>query len=168
MDKHVEGGRGDLVSDQSDERGFTLIELIVVLTIAALVLTIAIPRFDRRPGRIELMASAREIAASLRLTRGRAIAENRPKSFIADIGNATFGVTEEGALRPLPRGIGLSLYTTQDQEVAASIGTIRFYPDGSSTGGGIALTQGKLSYEVLVNWLNGSVSIHEQHGARGR
>jgi general secretion pathway protein H len=150
-----------LVREQAAEPGFTLIELVVVLAIVALVLALAMPQLGRRPGRLELVSSAHEVAASLRLTRSRAIAENQPRSFVADTRSAAFGPAGQGSLRALPRGIGLLLYTTEDQAVADSIGTIRFFPDGSSTGGGIALVQGELKYQVLVDWLTGGVSINE-------
>jgi len=156
------------VSEQTAAPGFTLIELVVVLAIVALVLGLTMPHLGRRPGRAELVSSAHDIAASLRMSRSRAITENRPRSFLADTRSATFGLAGQGSLRALPRGIGLSLYTTEDQEIADSVGTIRFYPDGSSTGGGVALVEGELKYQVLVDWLTGGVSINEQQAARKR
>ena len=68
----------------------------------------------------------------------------------------------------MPRGVRLSLYTTQEQAIDGAIGSIRFYPDGSSSGGGVALVHEGLRYEVLVNWLNGSVSIQERRDAARR
>jgi general secretion pathway protein H len=38
-------------------------------------------------------------------------------------------------------------------------GAIRFYPDGSSTGGRITVTFGRTQYLVDVDWLTGRVSI---------
>jgi general secretion pathway protein H len=144
------------------ERGFTLIELLVALAIAAIAVALFVPSLTGRSGRAQLAASAHEIAASLRLTRSRAIAGNRPELFAVDVGDAAY--LPPGAARPraVPRGIRLRLITTEDQQIAEGLGTIRFFPDGSSTGGGVALDDGRDSYAVLVDWSSGAVSIHAQ------
>jgi prepilin-type N-terminal cleavage/methylation domain-containing protein len=51
------------------EKGFTLIELVVVLAIAALLLAIVLPFTFNRRGHDELAGGAREIAGALRLAR---------------------------------------------------------------------------------------------------
>jgi general secretion pathway protein H len=145
--------------------GFTLLELLVVLAIAGLDLTLEIPNVGRHVGRPELAAAARELASELRLARSRAISENRPAVVVADVEAAAFGSPERGTVRRLPHGIGLAIATTTDQ-MAGGSGSIRFYPDGTSSGGGVALTHDGLRYEVLVNWLNGGVSVHDRSDAR--
>jgi general secretion pathway protein H len=139
-----------------------MLELVIALAIVALILTLALPSVSRRPGRLELAETAHDIAATLRLTRGRAIAQNRPALFVADIEHGLYGPAGIGSSARVPRGIRLSLYTTQEQAIDGAIGSIRFYPDGSSSGGGVALINEGLRYEVLVNWLNGSVTIQER------
>lgn len=151
--------------DRKGATGFTLLELVVALAIAALILTIALPNISRRPGRLELEETSRDIAAALRLTRSRAIAQNQPVLFVADVGQGLYGPTGAGASGRVPRGIHLSLYTTQEEAMDGTVGSIRFYPDGSSSGGGVALVEEGIRYEVLVDWLTGSVSVHEQRRA---
>src|SRR6266851_4843445 len=113
------------------EKGFTLIELVVVLAIVALLLAIVLPFGLHRRGHDELASGAREIAGALRLARSRAILVNRPASFVVDV-------------------------------------AIRFFPDGSSTGGGVALSLGGERYDILVDWLTGGVSVHAGAAAAGR
>jgi general secretion pathway protein H len=150
------------------ERGFTLLELLVALAVAAVALAVVLPNLARPPGRMELAANAREVAAALRMARGQAIARNRPAGFTADTRAAAFGVAGQGPLRPLARGVALALYTTEQEVEDEGRGTIRFYPDGSSTGGGVSLSQGGLRYDVLVDWFSGGVSIHERQVRGGR
>ncbi|HEX8031927.1 MAG TPA: GspH/FimT family pseudopilin [Vicinamibacterales bacterium] len=142
--------------------GFTMLELVIALAIAALIMTLALPSISRRPGRLELAETAHDIAAALRLTRSRAIAQNQPALFVADVEQGLYRPAGAGSSVRVPRGVRLSLYTTQEQAVGSEIGSIRFYPDGSSSGGGVALLNEGLRYEVLVNWLNGSVTIQER------
>ena len=40
-------------------------------------------------------------------------------------------------------------------------GAIRFYPDGSSTGGRITVSSGERKFLVDVDWLTGRVSIED-------
>jgi general secretion pathway protein H len=41
------------------------------------------------------------------------------------------------------------------------LGSIRFFPDGSSTGGSISLASGRETHTVVVDWLTGRVRISE-------
>jgi general secretion pathway protein H len=40
-------------------------------------------------------------------------------------------------------------------------GTVTFFPDGTSTGGTITLSQGTHRYYVAVDWLTGQVDVGE-------
>ncbi len=94
------------------ERGFTLLELLVVLVVLGLALLVAAPRSVRREAGIE--AAARTIALELERARGRAIDGAR-------IEPVTAGTL--GAL--LPAGLRL---------VQEGTAPLRFFPDGSSSG----------------------------------
>lgn len=151
----------------SAERGFTLLELVVALAIAALAIAIVLPNAVHRPGRAEVVAAAHGVASSLRMARSRAIASNRPTDFIADADRGVYRDTEESAERRLPPGTSLTIITTLKQ-AEGPVGAIRFFPDGSSSGGGVAIGVEELRYEVLVNWLSGGVSIHDASGPSTR
>jgi general secretion pathway protein H len=143
--------------------GFTLIELLVVLAIAALLFVLVAPSGARQRDRAELARSARAIAAGLQATRSRAIIDNRPSVFGIDVDSRRFTGAGENVVGELPRGASFILTTTADEAASASLAGIRFFPDGSSTGGGIVLTRGSDRSDILVDWLTGAVSIHEQH-----
>ena len=55
----------------------------------------------------------------------------------------------------------LKLYTAQSEIVDDRRGAIRFYPDGSSTGGRVTVAAGERRLLVDVDWLTGRVSIKE-------
>ena len=62
----------------------------------------------------------------------------------------------------LPESLALRLYSAQSELSSQTTGSIRFFPDGSSTGGAITVSGPKLAYRVNVDWLTGAVAIVEQ------
>jgi general secretion pathway protein H len=143
-------------------RGFTLLELIVVLAIAAIMLAVVLPVGGRRGGR-ELERAARDVAASLRLVRERAIIANATAALTVDLEHG-FYQGEGGHAAAFPRGAEVRLATTTAEEEAPRIGRIRFYPDGSASGGGVLLTRDGERLAVLVDWLTGGVSVRTEKG----
>jgi len=143
-------------------RGFTLLELIVVLAIAAFVLAAVLPVGSRRGGR-ELERAARDVAASLRIVRERAILANATATLTVDLEHG-FYQGEGGRAAAFPRGAEVRLATTAAEEENPRIGRIRFYPDGSASGGGLMLSRDGERLAVLVDWLTGGVSVRSDRG----
>jgi general secretion pathway protein H len=139
--------------------GFTLLELMVALAIAAALFAIFIPSF-RPNGNGQLASSAHAVANALRLSRMRAIASNRPDAFVVDTQSGAYRI--ENRSYRLPSGIRVGLYTTSGATAGPTLGAIRFFPDGSSTGGGVLLESDQAGYDVLIDWLTGGISIHER------
>ena len=143
--------------------GFTLIEVLVVLAIMVVVVAILIPIGGPQRQHAQLTAGARQIAEGLRLTRSRAILDNQSTAFLIDVRQDVFRAAGAAAPEALPPGLKVALVTTEQEAMnGASVGAIRFYPDGSSSGGGVALSAAGEGYVVLVDWLSGGISIHEQ------
>ena len=60
----------------------------------------------------------------------------------------------------MPAGIDLELLTVATELGGGGArGGIRFFPDGSSTGGRVTLSHGSRQYFVDVDWLTGRVSV---------
>lgn len=139
--------------------GFTLIELLVVLTIVGLILAL-VPGFmlRRQPG-LDVEVAARAIADGLRQTRSQAMLTNREQVFTLDVEARLFRAGGDRPLKQLDREIELQLYTAQAELIDALSGQIRFFPDGSSTGGAIGLRLHEQGAEVSVDWLTGQVAI---------
>jgi general secretion pathway protein H len=148
------------------ERGFTLIELLVAITILALAMAVVPSFLQRMQNRTELNAAERTVAAALRETRNAAIASGRAALFTLDTGSGAFRVGEKPTLRHLPKSVRLILFTTTEDQLDAQSGSIRFFADGSATGGGVRLTEGRRHSDVLVDWLTGRVSISDQAALR--
>lgn len=143
------------------ESGFTLLELLVVLVLAASVAALAAPAFSNAVAAVELKAGARTLASALRHARGRAIAEHRDVVLLLDVEERTWRVSGQERTHRLPLRLDLRLYTAQSEVTSEDAGAIRFFPDGSSTGGRIILAARDRAYAVDVAWLTGRVTIHD-------
>lgn len=143
------------------ERGFTLLEVLVVLVIAAAGYALVIRFAAGGVSGAELKSAARVVAAGLRDARATAIATQETAAMTLDLEDRRFEVTGRDRSRHLPSRLDLKLFTAQAEIVDDRRGSIRFYPDGSSTGGRVTLGSGERKLLVDVDWLTGRVSIKE-------
>jgi len=145
----------------SSASGFTLLELILVMSIAILLLGIAVPLLSKQLPGAQFKAATHDLAAHARLARNLAIVKNAPMSLIIDVDRRTYQLTAEEKIRQLPAQIKLSVFTAESERIDAHQGAIRFFADGSSTGGRITLSDGQRHNDVDIQWLTGKVSILE-------
>jgi general secretion pathway protein H len=110
---------------------------------------------------IHARTSAEAISGALRSARSEAVMHNRSVQFTLDLGRRSYrwGDAPAGVL---PADLRLALLASEDQIAAQSIGGIRFNPDGSSSGGRIAVTGAGRSWWGGVDWLSGRVSVVEK------
>jgi general secretion pathway protein H len=141
--------------------GFTLLEMLLVLVIAATGYALVVRFTSGGVSGAELKSAARAVAAGLRDARGTAIATQESAALTLDLDQRSMEVTGGRSARKLPQRLDLKLYTAQSEIVDEKHGAIRFYPDGSSTGGRVTLAAGDRSLLVDVDWLTGRVSIKE-------
>ena len=139
-------------------RGFTLVELIVVLVLVAIMLGLVATSISRSISGAEMRTAAREVAASLRYTRTRAILDKAEKVFTVDAENRTYQAADR-KLEQLPEGMNVELNTARSELTSEFVGGIRFYPDGGSTGGNVRLEANGRVYQVNVAWLTGEASV---------
>jgi general secretion pathway protein H len=140
-------------------RGFTILELLVVLVIGAIAYSLVLGVPFRGASFADLKAAARTLASGLRQAQSTAMATRRDALLTIDLEAREFQVTGSDATRNLPKDLEISLYTAQQEVSSEKRGAIRFYPDGSSTGGRITLAVKERKYLVDVDWLTGRVSI---------
>ncbi|QJR12712.1 hypothetical protein DSM104443_03805 [Usitatibacter rugosus] len=142
-------------------RGFTLLEIIVVLVIGAMTMAMLVSFTGKGASAADLKASARSLAGGLRAAQSTAMAQRRDAVLTIDVDAREFTFSGETRPHKLPEGVELKLYTAQTEVESQRKGSIRFYPDGSSTGGRITVSSGERKFLVDVDWLTGRVAINE-------
>lgn len=139
--------------------GFTLIEMLVVLVIMGLVYSLVPPLLGSGRSGAELKAAARQLAAGLRKARSDAVTRQQEVALTVDVEHHRFSLSGDKQAYRLPEKVELNLYTARSELSNEKTGAIRFYPDGSSTGGRITVTSNARKFQVDVNWMTGQVSI---------
>lgn len=142
-------------------QGYTLLELMIVLLIIGFCIAAAAQAgIQRMPG-FQLRTGTGVVAAALREARSLAIRDNLDTTVVLDIEARTLRIGADARERQLDHSLGISLYTATSEMQGQDRGAIRFFPDGSSTGGRIRLSSETQVNDVVVSWLTGYVEIHE-------
>ncbi len=142
-------------------RGFTLLEILVVMVIAGLMIALVPPLFSGAVSGTKLKGSARDLAVVLRETRSKAIIHNAEQVVLLDLKNPRY---RAGNAKPesLPGKVEMAVQlVTGDYVDERAQHALRFFPDGSSTGELISLSRGNRVYYLQLNWLTGAIEITE-------
>lgn len=141
-------------------RGFSLVELIAVLTLIAIVAASAASVIAGNLSGAKTRAAVRDLNAALRQTRGLAIVKGEERSLEIDVEARTYQVPDKAPVQ-LPKDLSMKLLTAATEQTGDSKGLIRFFPDGSSSGGRITLKRDDHEWRVEIAWLTGEVRIEE-------
>lgn len=125
----------------------------------AMTYALASPMVSSGVSGTELKASARQLAAGLRRARSDAVSRRHETILTVDVEGRQFQLSGDQRTYRLPNSIAVKLFTAESELVNGSVGAIRFFPDGGSTGGRITVSAHGRQYDVDVNWLTGQVSI---------
>lgn len=152
-------GRAWIVSPRSE--GFTLFEMLLTLALAAALTMLVVPNFGPAIDSARLKSASRNIASALRQTRTLAIKQRRDVRLTLDIHQHVYRISGESRVFRLPEEVELKLFTADSEIIDQGRGSVRFFPDGSSTGGRVTLMAGERKRIVDVNWLTGHVTLRE-------
>lgn len=141
-------------------RGFTLIEIVVAVAVVALVLGIVAVQAGASLKRAALRRVGHDLVAALRYTRGQAIASGAEQRLELDVEKQVYRAPKRSEVA-LPKGYRMTLVTAASEQTGETSGAIRFFPDGSATGGRVRLIADAREWNVEVAWLTGDVRLRE-------
>ncbi|MDM8525202.1 prepilin-type N-terminal cleavage/methylation domain-containing protein [Desulfococcaceae bacterium HSG8] len=158
------------VGKTSGDKGFSLLELLVVLVLMSLVSALVAPRLSGSLDSMNSKTTARKIAASLRYARSQAASQGITHIAVFDGVKKRLTITtspeapedeaDRAKIYDLPgeirmEGRGADHIRTDPFQIA-------FYPSGSSSGGEIFITDEKERlYKITVDFITGTVRLIE-------
>ena len=144
-------------SRRGRQAGFSLVEVIAVLVVVALLFTLVGGSVYRNLDSVKIRRVSNDIVAAMRYTRGQAIVTHEEQFLEIDIERRSFKAADR-ATQELPEGVDITLRTAAMDILDETRGRVRFYPDGSSTGGTVTLMAGDRVWRVQVAWLTGEIT----------
>ncbi|MEO3386697.1 GspH/FimT family pseudopilin [Mesorhizobium sp. CAU 1741] len=130
--------------------GFVMVEMMLALTILALLAALALPLFSTQRGTALLRTKTVEVATLLRSARNSALLSGETVAVTLDAdaravlsGRSVVGIPDTLAIDMLP----------------ASQGGLLFFADGRSSGGGLSVRSSSQALRIVVNSRTATVDI---------
>ena len=135
-------------------KGFTLLEILVVLMIFSLSVALIFPSIISGIGKIGLKTTTRKMAASLKYSRNQALRERNV--YYAEARGDRLVIFARGS--DVPERV---VEAPSNIEVSSKKGAISFYPGGSTSGGLLKVSslKGDTYYTITVEPSTGRVRI---------
>ncbi len=169
---------------QSSTLGFTLIELVVVVTILGITVSLILPSFGRGLHHWRLQGAVREVATLIKFAQIQSVASMRPLHVVLDrsrslywLDNADGPVVTDSPqaerkvrLYALPDGVRFGEVGGGGFAMDEERFRIIFFPRGSSSGGEVQLVDERgRAYQISVDSVTGRAGIARGEGkADGR
>ena len=143
-------------------QGVTLVELLITLSIAALLVTVGIPSFRDIIANNRLATASNDLLFGLNLAKSEAIRRNQSMRFCLDPAALTWRVSTMAStdvrVGTLPGNLSAALRATWTASSVTDNVCVRFRPNGLSYGSGNALmTDGKIT--LTLSGKNREISV---------
>lgn len=143
-------------------RGFTLMEILVVLVLMSLILAISTVFFANTLPKAKQRAAVREIASTIKYARHLAVSNNQRQEVTFDLDTGRYGVAGR-AERTIPDETRLVIYTDDINADPVQKGRYIIYYDatGTSNWSEIQLVRGKRTLRIEADPLLTAVIASE-------
>ncbi len=160
-------------------KGFSLIELLIVLSILTLSISLAVSSLAGILKTVELKSTAKKVSGILRYCRSEAVNKGQIYQIVFDSDlrevrvqkiessegkeeNEKKGEMTFKKIFPLPKGIRMKEVNIASPQYSSDYPTIEFYPNGGSNGGSFLLnSEERGGYRIKIHFLTGMVVIEK-------
>lgn len=136
-------------------RGFSLIELVVVLSLVSVIAMVLVPRWAAG-SRSELQATASDMLAALADSKRAAMLSGEPQQFKIDVNHRVWQAGNRHGR--IPDGVSVRFLFGQTDLARPLNPEIRFSPEGHASGGVLLLESQGQQRRISVDWLTGEAS----------
>jgi len=153
----------------SEDRGFTLLELLVVMLVVALVLAVSYPSLSRGAQSLHLRATARDILNSFRYAREKAVTEQTGMMVTLDRENQELVLSDllGDGMRSyrLPHDVKIQRMALAGAEVVRGPLVVRFLPNGGADSAEVLLqSEGGAMLRIVSDPISGGARIESGTG----
>ena len=141
------------------ERGFTLLELLIVIALAGVFGVFAVDAYSRAQDGWQLRTVAEAIAKDLKRARNLSLRNARAADFVFDVQNRRYGVDGMATGGVVPAHMDLEFVAAREVSGRQGVGRVRFFPDGTATGGRLVVRNHALQRVIRIDWLTGRVDV---------
>ncbi len=146
----------------TSSKGFTLLELLLVLFVVILGFSVIGLNISSGNDATEHQSTARDLVSALRFAKGQALITNEETTVNFDLNENIYTVSGRDKVFTIPDTIALTVVTAQEELTGKGMANIRFFPDGSSSGGRIKLERNSVTWQIDINWLTGQVELENK------
>jgi general secretion pathway protein H len=145
--------------------GFTLVELLVAFAIMGFAMALVPLAYSKLSQSIEYRASVRAFMAEVSDARLKAMTTGQSAAIRINLQDKAFGVDNRFDQK-WPKSYEIQAKVAEQEVMANQIASIRFYPDGSSTGGTVTVFRTPdIGLRFRIDWLTGRLT-QEAMGAK--
>lgn len=146
------------LSSNSGTRGFTLLELIIVLLLISFIISLSIPFFARSLASSKFDETVRHLTAAIRHARTLSQVNNEVQVVYIDLDSKKYGIEGQGS-RDLPPDIDIKVLDPMAGEIYKGIYPVVFSPFSGFGGGTIVLWNKKKKVSIETDPVAGAVAI---------
>ena len=152
--------------NDNTQKGFTLIEIIVVMLIIGIASGLVGIMVSKGKGSLELRTFTKDVSAILRYARNNAVSEKKIYCFVIDKDKHTYQLYSEDTgyknkeivmNKDIPDELEISVQGREED-----FQYMEFFPRGSSSGGVIEITnQDGAAYFIIINRITGKLKVEK-------
>ena len=142
---------------RTSPRGYTLIELVITISIMAIVAAVAVPFFQSYAINANLKSAARDIAADIQNHKQMAVSQTAPVSMVFSVDENSYTVWQGPPKSPAYFGNGISI--TSASFMPGGTATLTFQSRGTSWNGTIILVNSRGSTATITTNITGRAYV---------